>query len=329
MQFYLAIAALVLSASPSSRGDAALCGCTRYWCNSGAGDWFDPLNWCPYQDYVPGCGEQPVCPIDNGITEANINNGGEAQITSTTTTAHACEVFLGRNNSTESGALTVNHGTLNQCNDMFVGYYGKGTLSIKNGGSVSTLAGASIGAAAGSNGSATVDGTSSTWTVTISGGGAVLRVGGILNGQGGTGLLTVINGGTVNADSVYVYKSGTLTGNGTVNTSSGMTIDGTLAPSGTLTIGGNLSVGTLANMRCNVSSTSVDKAEVSGTATLNGKLSVTLNGFFTGDFPLLHASTLSGQFSSYSFTYTGCLSPSIVYDYVNGYVKLHVESTCQ
>ncbi len=158
----LAITALALSASPGSRA-AALCGCTRSWDNAGTGDWFDPLNWAPYHDSVPGCGEQPVCPIDNGTTEANINNGGTARIAQINSTppptAHACEVFLGRNNSTDSGTLSVENGTLNQCQDMFVGYYGKGTLSIKNGGSVSTLAGASIAAASGSNGLATVDGT--------------------------------------------------------------------------------------------------------------------------------------------------------------------------
>ena len=92
---------------------------------------------------------------------------------------------------------------------------------------------------------------------------------------------------------------------------------------------GNLSFGANASMRCNASSTSVDNAQVSGTATLGGKLSVTLNGFFTGDFTLLHSSTLTGQFGSYSFTYTGCLSPSIVYHYDTGDVILHVVSTCQ
>ena len=125
-------------------------------------------------------------------------------------------------------------------------------------------------------------------------------MGGGTNASGGTGLLRVTAGGAVSAASAHVWKSGTLTGNGTVTTTNGTTVDGTLAPSGTLTIGGGLSFGLFANMRCNVTSTSWDRAEVSGTATLDGKLSVTLNGFFTGDFPLLHASTLTGQFSSYS-----------------------------
>lgn len=325
----LAIIALALSVSPRSRGDAALCGCTRYWCNPGAGDWFDPSNWCPYQDYVPGYGG-PICPVDGGITEANVNNGGTAQISGLAQTAHACEVFLGRNNSTESGTLSVNHGTLEQCNVMWVGYYGKGTLSITNGGLVTTPVEAYVAAYSGSNGAATVDGSNpdgrkSTWTVNGEYG---LFVAGTNTAAGGTGLLTVSNQGRVNAANVHVYKSGTLTGNGMVSTSNGTTtIDGTLVPRGTLTIDGNLTFANPnANMQCDVTSNSWDRAEVSGAATLNGKLSVTLNGFFTGDFPLLHASGLTGQFSSYSFTYTGCLAPSI--RYINGDVILHVEATC-
>ena len=278
---------------------------------------------------MPGCGEQPVCPIDQGITEADINNGGTAQISGLTQTARACETFIGYH-SGQSGKLSVDHGTLDMCNEMHVGYQGTGGLSITNGGLVTTIVGADIAAIADSNGAATVDGSNpdgrkSTWTV--NGGG--LYVGGDNTTAGGTGLLTVTNQARVTAANVRLWKSGTLTGNGTVTTTNGTTIDGTLAPSGTLTIVGGLSFGTLANMRCNVTSSSWDRAEVSGAATLDGKLSVTMTGTFTtpADFPLLHASGLTGQFSSYSFTYTGCLSPSI--RYIDGYVYLHVESTCQ
>jgi hypothetical protein len=39
---------------------------------------------------------------------------------------------------------------------------------------------------------------------------------------------------------------------------------------------------------------------------------------------------LIDSFASVSITYpTDCLVASIVYDRVNGYVNLHVESTCQ
>jgi T5SS/PEP-CTERM-associated repeat protein len=213
---------------------------------------------------------------------------------------------------------------------MWVGYDGKGTLNITNGGLVTTLIGGFIGAHPGSNGSVTVDGANpdgrkSTWTVT--GGPAGLYVGGTDGSAGGTALLTVTNEGRVNAANVHVWNSGTLTGNGTVTTTNGTTTnDGTLAPSGTLTINGNLSFGQFANMRCNVSSTSVDNAQVSGTATLHDKLSVTVSA--TGDFTLLHASGGLGgtKFDSYSFTYIGCLSATVSYG--SNDVILHVVSTC-
>jgi T5SS/PEP-CTERM-associated repeat protein len=315
----LAITALALVTSPGSRA-AGDCLCLGYWDHAGTGDWFNPLNWGPYHNAVPDCGVSCGYPW-----EVDINNGGTAQIN--TGTARACETFLGKDTRQQSGNLSVNNGTLNQCGDMWVGYAGKGTLSITNGGVVNTQFGAHIAANTGSSGSATVDGTNSKWTVTVDG--AALNVGGTNTGAGGTGLLTVKNSGTVTAASVHAWKSGTLTGNGTVSTTSGTTIDGTLAPTGTLTISGDLNFGPGGTMRCNVTSSSWDRAEVSGTATLDGKLSVTLTGLFTGDFPLLHASGLTGQFSSFSATYTGCLAPSVVYDYVNGYVYLHVESTCQ
>ena len=327
----LAITALALSASPGSRA-AALCGCLRYWDNLNTGNWFDPSNWCPYQDFVPGCGG-PICPIDGGTTEADINNGGMAQITTNTQTAYACEVFLGKD-SGQSGSLSVDHGTLNQCNDMFVGYYGKGTLSIKNGGSVSTLAGASIAAASGSNGVATVDGTNSTWTVTIGGGGAVLRVGGILNGGGGTGLLTITNGGLVTADSVHVYPSGTLTGNAKVSTTSGTTVEGTLSPNWTLTIGGDLTFSgpaiTVPTMQCNVTPANLNSvdAEVTGRATLTGHVSVTMTGTFTPGttYTLLNADVgVSGTFSTQSINFPPGqnFTPKIIYD--THQVKLYLE----
>jgi hypothetical protein len=102
--------------------------------------------------------------------------------------------------------------------------------------------------------------------------GAGVGVGGTGGSVGGTALLTVTNQAQVSADNVHVWKSGTLTGNGTVTTTNGpTTVDGTLAPSGTLTINGNLTFGSIAaNMRCNVSSTSVDNSQVSGRALLNG-----------------------------------------------------------
>ena len=80
-------------------------------------------------------------------------------------------------------------------------------------------------------------------------------VGGYNDNPGGTALLSVTNSATVTAASVYVYSSGTLTGNGTVSTTNGTTVDGTAAPKGggtTLTVGGDLQLHSGATTQCNV-----------------------------------------------------------------------------
>jgi T5SS/PEP-CTERM-associated repeat protein len=107
----------------------------------------------------------------------------------------------------------VNGGTLNTCNELHVGYSGNGTLKITNGGVVNTTFGADIGAAtATANGAVSVDGTNSTWTIGVNGTGNIY-VGGVGSNAGGTGLLQITNGATVNAASAHVYKSGTVSGN--------------------------------------------------------------------------------------------------------------------
>lgn len=295
-----------------------------WWINPGTGDWFDPLNWIDiYGEHGP-----PDCHFP-----AYISNGGTAQISTPTPTARVCAFTLGVN-SGQPGNLTVDHGTLETCHELTVGSAGKGTLRITNGGLVSTAYRASIGAAAGSSGTVTVDGANpqdgrtSTWTIS-----GPLYVGGQSTGQGGTGLLTVTKQAGVTADSVYVYKSGTVTGNGTVTTATtdGTTIEGTIAPSGgTFTFSGDLLWRGSAATEYRFSPSSLDsKLEVSGTATVDGRLSVTIAaGTPPGRYTLLHVSTLSGVFFSYSIKVEGCLGWSIVYDRDNGNVYLDLEVTC-
>jgi hypothetical protein len=119
---------------------------------------------------------------------------------------------------------------------------------------------------------------------------------------------------TVTATTGYlrVYTSGTLTGNGTVTVASGSgtaTFEGTLAPSGQLTISGNLTFdSTAATMQSNVVPASADNVSVSGTATLTGRLSVTMTGTFTPGtsgtpYTLLHCDgPRNGSFLSTSIT---------------------------
>jgi T5SS/PEP-CTERM-associated repeat protein len=253
---------------------------------AGKSSWFTSGNW------------------DNGVPSSGIgavvDNGGTAQISGSLPQASACSLSLGPDAGHSGNASVSTSGSLTVTYGIVVGDQGSGSLTVTSQGSVTSGDGIDVGGSTGTT--------------------------------PGIGVLTVSDSGTVTATSVGVNTSGTLTGNGTVSVNSGsgtVTINGgTLAPSGTLTITGNLTFGTtIANMRCNVSSTSVDNAQVSGGATLNGKLSVTVN--VTGDFTLLHAGggrINDSKFSSYSFTYIGCLSASV--EYGSNDVVLHVVSTC-
>jgi T5SS/PEP-CTERM-associated repeat protein len=324
----LAITALALSAAPNSRGDAD-CVCLSTWTSS-TGDWFNPSNW---SFGVPDCGG--TCPINGYPFEADINNSGTAQIT--TSGASACEVFLGKS-ATDKGNLSVNHGTLTQCNEMWVGYEGKGTLSITNGGVVTSFLGASIASRQNSSGTVTVDGTNSQWRVTANG---LLYVGGSINGEGGTGLLTVTNGGTVTSSGILqVYKSGTLKGNGTVTTTNGTTVDGTVAPNGaggTLNFGGGLQLNSAATTQCKVTPqdpSTTPQVSVSAQVSLGGRLSVSMTGDFSSAptrFTLLYADSVAVghiTFGSTSITYPtgqGCWVPQITYDYTGGHVHVYLD----
>ena len=268
----LILSALALCASPAIAPADSCIGQTN-WRVSG-GSWFDCNdNW------------DHGCP--DSSTSAQINNGGTATIGSTG--AVSCDLTLG-GAATDSGTLVVDHGVLNISLDAAVGGYGKGVLTITNGGTV-TAALVSIASQTSSNGAATVDGANSKWTL-----GGELDIGGTTSAVGGTGLLTVTNSGTVTAASVYVGGSGTFTGNATVDTTNGsVTIEGTIEPSsGRLTIGsGDLTFfGNAALMATNVVPASADNVYVSpGAATLTGKLKVTMTGTFTPGttYTLLHA----------------------------------------
>ena len=134
-----------------------------------------------------------------------INNGGKAQITSSGATA--LSLTLGYN-ATNSGTVSVDGTNGGTCRslarpplDIYVGYQGTGTLTITNGGLVNSGSGyiaASTSSSAASNGSVTVAGSGSTWQIgdlnTLH---SVLFVGGNENGDGGTALLSITNGGTV------------------------------------------------------------------------------------------------------------------------------------
>jgi hypothetical protein len=297
--------------------------------------------------------------VPTSSTDAFINNAGEAQILSSGGTAQSLTLGL---NSGDSGTVSVdgtNGGSLTvppECDDYFpgdisVGYQGTGTLIITNGGTVSSgfgYIGRLVSLSAASNGSVTVSGANSTWTIgNPCGANSRLFVSGTGTSAGGTGLLTVTNGGTVvvnnhgNSFSVKVGASGTLTGNGTIiNNANGSAsrftaVQGTLAPSGALTIVSDLGMITTTTTVCHVTPQAADNVQVlsgvaSGIAQLDGRLSVTITGTFTPgtQYTLLHADggldPNHNRFQSVSINYppVPTYTPVITYDANNVYLYL-------
>ncbi len=293
----------------SAAAQAPACNLTTTWSVS-TGSWFVDANW---SDHVP-----------TSSKNADINNGGTADINSTG--AAACLLTLGFEPS-ESGKVSVAGGSLTVANEVEVGGHGKGSLTVTNGGRVSsgvlTIA-ALQNADSPSSGTLSVDG--GTFTIT-----GRCDVGGDNNNPGGIALLTVANGGTVTVTAGYlrVYGSGTLTGNGTVSASSETRIDGTLDPSGTLSIAGSgdLNLQSGATTLCNVVPTAADNVHVAAAATLGGRLSVTMTGTFTpgARYTLLHCDgPRNGTFGSQSINYptNQCFTPVITYDAHNAYLDL-------
>ena len=274
----------------------------------------------------------------NPTTAAEINNGGTAQIFTDFPMANALSLTLGRN-AGDSGAVEVIpfFGDLDVGEAIFVGKGGAGTLTITQG--TVNSASASIASLAGqlwvSSGSATVDGEGSYWIIS-----GEADVGGTTSAAGGTGLLTVTNSGTVTAANVHVWDSGTLTGNGTVSTTSGTAVEGTVSPKGggtTLTIGGAVTFsGTAATMQCYVTPqdpSTTPQVSVSGTVSLGGHLLVNMTGDFSSAptrFTLLYAVSFDQnhrKFDFQSITYpTGhCWHPVITYDYTGGHVSVYLD----
>ncbi len=268
------------------------------------------------------------------MTDALINNGGTAQIIIDVPQAVALSLTRGLN-ANQSGTVEVSapHGGLSVGQSIFVGYRGKGNLAITDGDSVMSAT-ASIASFTNallppSHGSATLNG-GGLWTVT-----GRFDLGGYNNTPGGAALLSVTNGSTVSAGSVRVYNSGTLTGDGTISTTSGITVDGTISRTvGTLTIGGGLSLTSTATTQCSVTPQDLNTIDVSvsGAATLTGRLSVTMTGTFTPctQFTLLHAGVRSGTFGSQSISFPqgqGFI-PVITYDANNVYLYLESSNGC-
>jgi hypothetical protein len=330
---------------------------TTSWIGS-KGDWFNCSNW------------SGVCP--NPLVDAFINNGGQAQILTGSVPATADSLTLGDQQGDSGGVVIdtdpaiLDIGSSSCRGDFYIGNQGSGSVSITTGGRLRNRY-AYIAAGPKSYGNVTVKGvgthTQSQWNIFGDAGngcpGAGLFIGAAdSNGAGGTALvnveypaiITVLS--YVDAPSVTVGKSGTLTGNGRLEVlgytplSQTAKVFGTLAPTGTLAIEGNVLLDpNTSNTSFHVTPQAADSLQVKvndtqggGLATLGGRVTVIITGTFTPpvSFTLLHAvAGRSGtKFGSQSIMFKAppCVSPAISYhDNVDGSsdVNLDIFTSCQ
>lgn len=190
---------------------------------------------------------------------------------------------------------------------------GIGMVTISQGGHVTSGNGV-IADGSSSTGTVRVDGATSTWTNSGN-----VYVGGDASGAVGSGELHLANGGTVSAAILTVWSSGTVTGNGFVQTTNGVLNQGTLAPDQTISVTGNLTFNSAASMLSTVTPQTANSVMVQGVVSLNGHLSVTLTGgpFTAGtQYTLLQASGgLNGTtFTNVSITAPPGVKSQVTYD---------------
>jgi T5SS/PEP-CTERM-associated repeat protein len=161
----------------------------------------------------------------SGVGMLVIRNGGSVY--------GAATPLLGTGNKDDTGAsgtviVDGANSTWATVNDLVVGHFGTGRLTITNGGRVASGAvyqnGVTIGALGTATGTATVSGAGSTWTVT---GATGIKVGNL-----GTGRLSISDGGAVTASTVNINGSSTLTTD--VGRGSSLAVSGDLTNNGTI-----------------------------------------------------------------------------------------------
>jgi T5SS/PEP-CTERM-associated repeat protein len=264
---------------------------------------------------------------NTGLLELSSTGGdGTLQIMSGGTVSNGSS-FLGTFNG--SGTVTVDGvgSTWTISGDLSVGgvFGGVGTVTISQSGQVTSINGL-IADGLSSTGSVEVDGVGSTWTNSGN-----VYVGGDINGAVGTGELHLTNNGTVTASAVTIWGTGTVMGNGFVETTE-VTNHGTVAPDQTIFIFGDLTFDSTAIMSSTVTSDTADSIMVQGTAGLNGDLNVTLTGgpFIVGtQYTLLLAKGgLNGTtFSNVSINAPPGVNAQVTYDIDHVYLVIESSGT--
>ncbi len=132
--------------------------------------------------------------------------------------------FIGNGVGASGTAIVSGAGsTWTSVGSLFIGNLGSGSLQVSDAGQVATTGNSYLGFSPGANGTAIVSGPFSTWNSA-----ATLAIGGNLAAAGGTGLLSIENGGAVGANQVLLYNTGTLALVGDSTLSAPLTIFGGL-----------------------------------------------------------------------------------------------------
>lgn len=245
---------------------------------------------------------------------------GDLNVTGGGTVSNVREGAVGRWTGSEGRVTVSGPGSSWTTRDqLLVGWYGTGTMTIADGGTVSNTYGF-IGQSTGGNGTVVVTGRNSAWRNSDE----------FLIGYGGNGTLTIQNGGTVsNTDGTIAYSSGTtgvatVTGADSTWTNSGDNLHVgwggagklTIADGGLVTVGtqsGGAYNGTLTIARDSRSSGTVNIGAASGSAaaaagTVKARSLVFGNG--TGRLVLNHTGsnvTLSSSITTKSAASTGTI----------------------
>jgi len=233
-----------------------------------------------------------------------------------------------------SGSVTVSGSgaqftSLFESDNIYVGYEGDGDMLVSAGGNVVTSLSSFIGYQPGSVGNATVTGTDSLWQTT---GG--LYIGGGAGGAGGTGLLNIGIGGTVEAGSVQIWPTGTLSGEGRL-VSGSVSNAGTIKPGssiGTLTIEGNLTMqpGGIYEVEIDNSGNS-DLLSVTGNLNIDGgtvKAVSTETVTGTKQYTIINAGNITGAFDAEDTAMvdsTILLSDDVSFDYGTDTVLMQIQ----
>ena len=194
---------------------------TSQWLGTTSTDWYTPSNWLPAA--LPTAADDVT--VDSTSPHPTVINTGTAyshQLFVGAIGAGNLAITNGGNLSTFSigyigffangaGVVTVDGAGSNWSNSvgLNVGYFGSGTLTITNGGVVTSIGAINIGTNAGASGSVVVDGTGSGLGLSSN---ANLSV-----GAGGTGTLTITNGGAVADTNAIVGTPAGATGSVLVN----------------------------------------------------------------------------------------------------------------